>query len=309
VDGIFIGISGWRYPPWRGVFYPSGLPQHRELEYASHKLPSIEINGTFYSLQRPESFERWYHDTPPGFVFSVKGPRYITHIRRLRDISGPLSNFFASGIFNLREKLGPILWQFPPSFRYNPDKMQDFFALLPRDTSQALSLARHRERHMTGRVRLAIDASRPLRHAVEIRHESFVDESFVQLLQEYNIALVVADTAGKWPYCEDVTADFLYLRLHGDKEIYASGYTDEALSRWAARIRAWHSGSRLDTPHLISRASLTRLKRDVYCYFDNDVKVKAPFDAGKLIARLAGANNASDEPLAAPGNNDNARSS
>lgn len=287
MDGIFIGISGWRYPPWRGVFYPPGLPQHRELEYASHKLPSIEINGTFYSLQRPESFERWYHDTPSGFVFSIKGPRYITHIRRLHDISGPLSNFFASGIFNLREKLGPILWQFPPSFRYDPEKMRSFFALLPRDTSQALSLARHREPHMTGRVHLAIDAARPLRHAVEIRHKSFVDESFVQLLREYNIALVVADTAGKWPHCEDVTADFLYLRLHGDKEIYASGYTDEALSCWAARIRAWHSGSSLDSPHLISDACPDRSTRDIYCYFDNDVKVKAPFDAEKLIARLA----------------------
>lgn len=287
MDGIFIGISGWRYPPWRGVFYPPGLPQHRELEYASHKLPSIEINGTFYSLQRPESFERWYHDTPPSFVFSIKGPRYITHIRRLHDISGPLSNFFASGIFNLREKLGPILWQFPPSFRYDPEKMRGFFALLPRDTSQALSLAKHREPHMTGRVHLAIDAARPLRHAVEIRHKSFVDESFVQLLREHNIALVVADTAGKWPHCEDVTADFLYLRLHGDKEIYASGYTDEALSCWAARIRAWHSGSCLDSPYLISDACPGRSTRDIYCYFDNDVKVKAPFDAEKLIARLA----------------------
>jgi uncharacterized protein YecE (DUF72 family) len=286
VDGLFIGISGWRYPPWRGVFYPPGLPQHRELEYASHKLPSIEINGTFYSLQKPESFERWYHDTPSGFVFSIKGPRYITHIRRLHDVSGPLSNFFASGVFNLREKLGPILWQFPPSFRYDPEKMRDFFALLPRDTSEALSLARHRERHMTGRVRLAIDAKRSLRHAVEIRHKSFVDESFVQLLREFNIALVVADTAGKWPHCEDVTADFLYLRLHGDKEIYASGYTDEALSRWAARIRAWHSGSSPDSSHLISDARPSRANRDVYCYFDNDVKVKAPFDAEKLITRL-----------------------
>jgi uncharacterized protein YecE (DUF72 family) len=155
---------------------------------------------------------------------------------------------------------------------------------------------------MTGRVRLAIDATRPLRHAIEIRHESFVDESFVQLLREYNVALVVADTAGKWPYCEDVTADFLYLRLHGDKEIYASGYTDEALSRWAARIRAWHSGSLLESPHLISRTHPTRAVRDVYCYFDNDVKVKAPFDAEKLIARLTGDKDEPDDgSLEAPG--------
>ncbi|SCY05812.1 Uncharacterized conserved protein YecE, DUF72 family [Nitrosospira sp. Nl5] len=282
-----IGISGWRYPPWRGVFYPPGLPQHRELEYASRKFSTIEINGTFYSLQRPESFERWYQDTPPNFVFSIKGARYITHIRRLRDVEGPLANFFASGIFNLREKIGPILWQFPPSFRYDAGRMKGFFEILPRDTKQALSLARRREKRMTGRARLAIDANRVLRHAIEIRHESFVDESFVQLLREHNIALVVADTAGKWPYREDITADFLYLRLHGDKEIYASGYSPEALTRWSDRIHAWRIGSQPDDAHLIStQPPPQRHSRDVYCYFDNDVKVKAPFDAQDLIAKL-----------------------
>jgi uncharacterized protein YecE (DUF72 family) len=287
VSAAFIGISGWRYPPWRGVFYPPGLPQHRELEYASRALSTIEINGTFYSLQKPESFQHWYDDTPPGFVFSIKGARYITHVRRLREIDGPLANFFASGLFNLREKLGPILWQFPPSFRYDRELMAGFFELLPHDTQQALSLARRREPRMTGRARLAIDAVRPLRHAIEIRHESFIDESFVQLLREHNIALVVADTAGKWPYREDVTADFLYLRLHGDKEIYASGYTDEALTRWASRIQAWRAGSQPADAHLISAQSrLSHQPRDVYCYFDNDVKVKAPFDAQALVAKL-----------------------
>jgi uncharacterized protein YecE (DUF72 family) len=282
-----IGISGWRYPPWRGVFYPPGLPQHRELEYASRKFPTIEINGTFYSLQRPESFERWYQDTPSNFVFSIKGARYITHIRRLRDVEGPLANFFASGIFNLREKIGPILWQFPPSFRYDAERMKSFFDILPHDTKQALSLARRREPRMTGRARLAIDANRVLRHAIEIRHESFVDESFVQLLREHNIALVVADTAGKWPYREDITADFLYLRLHGDKEIYASGYSPEALARWSDRIRAWRAGSQPDDAHLISTQPPPQgHSRDVYCYFDNDVKVKAPFDAQDLTAKL-----------------------
>lgn len=283
----FVGISGWRYPPWRGVFYPPGLPQHRELEYASGVLPTIEINGTFYSLQRPSSFQQWYDDTPSGFIFSIKGSRYITHIRRLKDIDVPLANFFASGIFNLREKLGPFLWQFPPNFRYDQERMKEFFELLPRDTEQALSLARHREHRMTGRVRLAIDARRPLRHAIEIRHESFIDESFVQLLRDQNIALVIADTARKWPYREDVTADFLYLRLHGDQEIYASGYTDEALNRWATRIRAWRKGSQPDDAHLISRDPPKKQdSRDVYCYFDNDVKVRAPFDAQALISKL-----------------------
>jgi uncharacterized protein YecE (DUF72 family) len=287
MSAVLVGISGWRYPPWRGVFYPPGLPQYRELEFASRALPTIEINGTFYSLQTPQSFQHWYDETPLGFIFSVKGPRYITHIRRLREITAPLANFFASGLFNLREKLGPILWQFPPSFRFDAEIMKRFLELLPQDTEQALSLARRRERRMVGRVRLAIDAPRAMRHAVEIRHESFIDESFVQMLHEHNVALVVADTAGKWPYREDVTADFLYLRLHGDKELYASGYTDEALIRWAARIRAWRDGFQPENAHLISaRFKPQQCMRDIYCYFDNDIKVKAPFDAKALITKL-----------------------
>ncbi len=283
----FIGISGWRYPPWRGVFYPPGLAQHRELEYASRILPTIEINGTFYSLKKPENFQRWYETTPERFIFSIKGSRYITHIRRLREVEIPLANFFASGLFNLREKLGPFLWQFPPSFRYEPERMRQFFELLPRDTEQALRLARRREARMKGRVRLAIDAARPLRHAVEIRHESFIDESFIQLLREHGIALVIADTARKWPYREDVTTDFLYLRLHGDQEIYASGYTDEALTRWAGRIDAWRSGSQPEDAHLIATGlQVEKQPRDVYCYFDNDIKVRAPFDAQALLPKL-----------------------
>ena len=281
-----IGISGWRYPPWRGVFYPPGLPQHNELEYAARILPTIEINGTFYSLQTPDSFQHWYDDTPPEFVFSVKGSRYITHIRRLSNIDIPLANFFASGIFNLREKLGPILWQFPPNFRYDEDRMRGFFSLLPQDTEQALHLARRRDKRMTGRASLAIDAKRPLRYAVEIRHDSFLDETFVELLGAHNIALVIADTARKWPYREDVTADFLYLRLHGDQEIYASGYTDEALTRWAQRIRLWREGLQPHDAHLISQHQPPRIPRDIYCYFDNDIKVRAPFDAQSLISKL-----------------------
>jgi len=287
MSAVLVGISGWRYPPWRGVFYPPGLPQYRELDFASRALPTIEINGTFYSLQTPQSFQHWYDETPLGFIFSVKGPRYITHIRRLREITAPLANFFASGLFNLREKLGPILWQFPPSFRFDAEIMKRFLELLPQDTEQALSLARRRERRMVGRVRLAIDAPHAMRHAIEIRHESFIDESFVQMLHEHNVALVVADTAGKWPYREDVTADFLYLRLHGDKELYASGYTDEALIRWAARIRAWRAGFQPEDAHLISaRFKPQQCMRDIYCYFDNDIKVKAPFDAKTLITKL-----------------------
>lgn len=283
---IFIGISGWRYLPWRGVFYPPKLAQARELEFASRALPSIEINGSFYALQRPESYAAWYEATPPEFVFSVKGNRYITHMLRLKDIETPLANVFASGVFNLREKLGPFLWQFPPSFRFEPERIERFFKLLPQNTEQALQLARRRDPMMKGRSRLAIDQSRPLRHAMEIRHSSFIDPAFVELLRKYHVALVVADTAGKWPYCEDVTADFLYLRLHGDKELYASGYSEAALDRWAERIRVWRTGGEPDDAQRIAGRAPPLKSRDVYCYFDNDIKVRAPFDARSLIDKL-----------------------
>jgi uncharacterized protein YecE (DUF72 family) len=270
---IRIGVSGWRYTPWRGVFYPRALPQRLELRYAARKFPTLEINGSFYSLQRPEYYRQWHDETPDDFVFALKGSRYITHMKKLRDIEAPLANYFASGVFNLRAKLGPILWQFPPNFRYERERMARFFELLPHDTHAALRLARRRDARMKGRARLAVDARRPLRHAVEIRHESFLDGSFLDLLREHNIALVVAETAKRWPMTDDITADFVYMRLHGDKELYKSGYSDRALERWAKRIRAWHRGS--------SKG------RDVYCYFDNtDVKLRAPFDAQTLMRKL-----------------------
>jgi len=284
---IRIGISGWRYPPWRGVFYPGDLVQRDELHYASRCFPTIELNGSFYSLQRPQSYARWYDATPRGFVFAVKGPRFISHVKRLREIETPLANFFASGVFELREKFGPILWQFPPSLRYDHDLFARFFERLPRDTGAALKLARRRDFRMKGRARLAIDSRRKLRHAIEIRHASFLDEDFVSLLRDHGIALVVADTAGKWPYAEDVTADFVYMRLHGDEQLYVSGYTDRALARWAARICAWSTGSQPRDAELISeKPPKRRRSRDVYCYFDNDAKVKAPFDALNLIKKL-----------------------
>ena len=284
---IRIGISGWRYGGWRGVFYPRGLAQRRELEYASRAFPTIEINGTFYSLQRPEHFADWYAATPPGFVFAVKGSRFISHMKRLKDVEKPLANFLASGLFNLREKTGPFLWQFPPDFRFDAGRLEEFFAMLPRDTASALALARRRDARVKGRSRLAIDCNRALRHAIEVRHESFLDRAFVSLLRRHNVALVVADTAGRWPFVEDVTADFVYVRLHGDKVLYASGYSDAALERWAERIRAWGAGGEAPGARRIAdRAPPRRAGRDVYCYFDNDAKVKAPFDAARLLERL-----------------------
>lgn len=285
---VRIGISGWRYEPWRGIFYPGKLVQRRELEFASRAFPTIELNGSFYSLQTPASYASWHDETPEGFVFSIKAPRYITHILRLKDMEAALANFLASGLFHLRDKLGPILWQFPPSMRYDPLLFKQFLAQLPRDTEEALAIARRRESRMHGRSRLAIDRNRRLRHAVEIRHSSFVTESFIALLRRYRVALVVADTAGKWPCLEDITADFMYLRLHGDEELYASGYTDDALERWASRIRDWSAGS---APHdarvAVIKPSKATQGRDVYCYFDNDIKVRAPFDADVLMKKLA----------------------
>jgi uncharacterized protein YecE (DUF72 family) len=286
---VRIGMSGWTYGPWRGTFYPEDLPQKKELWYASRQVNSIEINGSFYSLQTPKSYRAWYEATPEGFVFSVKGGRYITHMRRLREIESPLANFFASGVLALREKLGPILWQFPPQFRYDEAKFEAFFKLLPRDMGAAARLARKHDERMKDRAYTrADDAARPLRHAVEIRHESFRTEAFVSLLRKHDIGLVVADTAGKWPFMEDVTGDFVYVRLHGDEEIYVSGYTDEALDRWAAKVTAWRGGREPgDATRVGPRARVPRAKsRDVFVYFDNDVKVRAPFDAMGLARRL-----------------------
>jgi len=285
---IRIGISGWRYSPWRGVFYPQDLPQRLELHYASRVLPTIEINGSFYSLQNPTSYQSWHDETPDDFVFAVKGPRFITHMKKLRDVETPLANFFASGVFNLRRKLGPILWQFPPNFKYDREKLTKFCELLPRDTEAALKLARRRDSRMTGRSKLAIEGRRRLRHAMEIRHESFCDTSFIDLLRAHNIGLVIAETAKRFPMMHDVTADFVYMRLHGDKTLYQSGYSSRALDRWAKRIEAWHRGAELPSTHKVSkRKPPTSKPRDVYCYFDNtDVKLRAPVDAQTLIRKL-----------------------
>ena len=221
--GTRIGISGWRYPGWRGRFYPDGLPQKCELSYAAGRFNSIELNGSFYSLQRPESYARWYRDVPADFIFAVKGPRFITHMLRLRGAKTALANFYASGLFELREKSGPVLWQLPPTLRYDRAQLEAFFELLPRTGAAASRLARKHDRRVTGRARLSTDPERKLRHAIEIRHESFLEEDFIRLLRRENIALVVADTAGKWPMIEDVTADFVYVRLHGDTKLYESG--------------------------------------------------------------------------------------
>ena len=276
------------YPPWRGSFYPKGVTQKRELAYLAERLNSVEINGTFYALQRPASFVSWAGQTPVGFVFATKAPRFITHMKRLKDVEAPLANFLASGVFNLKEKLGPILWQFPPNFAFKPERFEAFLKLLPHDTEEAAAIARDHDDRMKGRAQLNIDAKRPMRHAVEIRHESFLDPAFVDMLRKYNVALVIAETARKWPMTHDITADFVYMRLHGDKEIYKSGYSDKSLDRWAKRISAWQKGSEpADAEKISPKKPPTKSPRDVFCFFDNtDVKLRAPFDAQTLMEKL-----------------------
>ena len=283
---IRVGISGWTYAPWRGRFYPKKLPHKKELSYASAMLPSIEINGTFYGLQRPASFAAWYAQTPADFVFSVKAPRFITHMRRLRDVAAPIANFFLSGVLRLNEKLGPILWQLPPNLRYDAAVVETFLAQLPHSTEAAKNLLPNVDARMKGRTCAEIDRDRPLRHAVEIRHESFATPEFVKLVRKHKVALVTADTAGKWPMLFDVTADFIYARLHGAEQLYASGYTDESLDDWAAKFRALSRGGDAPGTERIGPPTKKRAKRDVYVYFDNDIKVRSPFDAARLAVKL-----------------------
>lgn len=268
---IRVGTSGWVYPAWRGVFYPKGLRQREELDYLSRRVRSVEINGSFYSLLRPERYRSWYEQTPPDFLFSLKGSRFITHVKRLRDIDGPLANFLASGVLALGGKLGPMLWQLPPNLAFDPKRLAGFFDRLPRTTGQAAKLAAGHDDRVAGGALTETDVDRPLRHAMEVRHSSFRDPAFPELLREHDIALVVADTAGRWPLLEEVTADFVYVRLHGAEELYTSGYTAAALDEWAGKVRGWAEHG------------------DVFVYFDNDVEVKAPGDAMALADRVHGA--------------------
>jgi uncharacterized protein YecE (DUF72 family) len=284
---VRVGISGWTYPPWRGVFFPKKLTQKRELEFAANTFRTIEINGTFYSLQRPSIYQSWAERTPEDFVFSVKAHRYITHLRRLREIGTPLANFFASGILKLGEKLGPILWQFPPSFKYSPELMKDFLKLLPKNTEEAVQLGEQHDDMVDGRSFVETDQNRPLRHAIEIRHASFVVPEFIAMLRKHQVALVCAD-AVKWPRLMDVTSDFLYCRLHGSEELYTSGYTEKAIEEWAQRIATWAKGGESsDGDYASNQKPTKRTKRDVYIYFDNDAKVCAPRDAKRLGERMA----------------------
>lgn len=268
---VHIGMAGWVYPDWRGGFYPKGLTQKNELAYASSHVTSIELNGSFYSLQKPSSWTSWRDATPDDFVFSVKAPRFITHIRRLDDVHEPLANFFASGLLALGAKLGAILWQLPPSLEFEPYLLERFLEQLPHTTTEAVALAQERGARMTGKEYLETDADRPVRHALEVRHSTFGSDHVVELLTEHRVAAVYGDSAGKWPVIDAPTTDFRYARLHADKALYPDGWYEAAdIDRWAHTIEGW-----LDSG------------QDAYIYFDNDSKVRAPIDAMSLIERMA----------------------
>ncbi|SHG34012.1 Uncharacterized conserved protein YecE, DUF72 family [Kaistia soli DSM 19436] len=282
---IRIGVSGWTYSPWRGHFYPQGLAHKHELSFAADAFASIEINGTFYRLQRPETFRRWAAETPDDFVFAVKGPRYITHMRRLREPEAPLANFFASGVLELGPKLGPVLWQFPASFAFDAARLDDFLAQLPHDAEAALALARKHDSRLPGIELPDHVAAHRVRHGVEIRHDSFRNGDFIEMLRHRRVALVCADTV-EWPRLMDLTADFAYLRLHGSEELYRSGYSEAALDRWARLIRAFADGKPAADADTAGPPDAHPAPRDVYVYFDNTDKRHAPDDARALIHKL-----------------------
>jgi uncharacterized protein YecE (DUF72 family) len=275
----WIGVSGYDYPHWgKGAFYPSDVPRRSWLPYAVRHFNSVELNGTFYSLKNPGVFQRWIELTPErGFVFAVKGSRYITHNLKLRNAEQALANFYASGILLLGRRTGPFLWQLPDSYRFDPARIEAFFDLLPWTSSEAEALARgHDQRLKRGS---AVEATERVayRHALEVRHPSYFTPEFYDLLRRRGVAFVIAETAGKWGYAEEVTAPFVYVRLHGSQKLYASRYTSEELDTWARRVESWRRG---------------RPARDVYVYFDNDSLAYAPHDAIALRARV--------ERLAAP---------
>ncbi|MFD5214976.1 DUF72 domain-containing protein [Microbacterium sp. NPDC058345] len=278
---IRVGTSGWRYGSWRGDFYPRGLPQRRELAFIGESFSTVELNGSFYSLQHPDSYRKWRASVPEGFTFAVKGSRYITHMLRLRNSRTALANFFASGVLALDDALGPVLWQLPERQEFDPDRLSEFLAMLPRTTAEAQALARDHDARLDGRDWLHIDADRPIRYALEPRAESFAHPDLYALLRDHRVALALADTAGRWPRLEADTTDFAYIRLHGSAELYTSGYSAAELREWSDLCRRL-SNRQADHP------------ADVYVYFDNDAKGHAPHDA-RALADLVG-----DAPEGAP---------
>jgi uncharacterized protein YecE (DUF72 family) len=263
VGKIFAGIGGWNFAPWRGVFYPKGLPQAKELAYAASQLTSIEINSTYYGSQKPETFRKWANEVPDGFVFSVKGPRFATNRRVLAEAGDSIKRFFDSGVLELGDRLGPLLWQFAPTKKFDAADFGSFLELLPKLLN-----------------------GRPLRHVVEVRHDSFREPAFIALLRQFGVAVVFAEHH-QYPAIADVTADFLYARLQKGEEEIKSGYPPEALDAWAKRVRTWSEGGEPDDlPRVGPAHPLTQQPRDVFVYFIHEAKLRAPAAAMALLERL-----------------------
>ncbi len=260
---IRIGVGGWVFEPWRETFYPEGLPQKQELTFAASKLSSIEINGTYYGTQKPASFARWHDETPDDFVFSLKGSRYITNRRVLAEAGPSLEKFLSSGLLELKDKLGPINWQFMPTKAFDPADFEAFLKLLPHERE-----------------------GRPLRHAVEVRHDSFRSPEFIALLRHYKVALVNAGDS-TFPEMADVTAPFVYARIMGTQEEEAEGYSRAQQARWLARARAWASGDQPEGLEQVAEKALPKAPRDVFLYVISGAKPRNPAAAMALIAGLS----------------------
>jgi uncharacterized protein YecE (DUF72 family) len=268
VGTIRIGVSGWSYRHWKGRFYPPGLPVSRQLEFVAARFNTLEINRTFYSLVKPTWFRRLRDHTPSDLQFAVKGSRFITHMKKLSGVEVALANFFASGLLELGEKLGPILWQLPASLALNLSRLEAFFELLPRSHQAMADIASMHTRE--GVEVVSPQADSPVRHALEIRHPSFLCQEATELAAEFDVSLAASHSA-RWPYIEEPTTDFIYFRLHGPEALYASSYTEDQLRTWAARVAGWQvSDSALGRPF------------DVYVYFDNDEQAHAPRNAIRM---------------------------
>lgn len=277
---IRVGISGWTYPHWRGAFYPESLRPRDELAFVGERFDTVEVNSTFYRLGKPDTFRRWYRSVPAGFVFAVKGGRFITHNKKLAGVDAALANFFASGVLELADKLGPILWQLPESLRFDSARIEAFLAMLPRNTPAAVELARGHDR--LSEVAYGPGGKRRIRHVLEVRHTSFLCREMVAIARRHGAALAFSHSAA-WPYVEEITAGFIYLRFHGPAQLYASRYGTDELRRWKARIAQWQQGVEpSDAIRITSRPSPARKSRDVYVYFDNDHRGFAPREAGCL---------------------------
>ena len=258
----FIGISGYDYPQWRGDFYPTEIPRSAWLGFASRVFSSIELNGTFYSLKSPANFARWNAESPDDFVFAIKGGRFITHNLKLRNCRRALGNFYASGILALGAKTGPFLWQLPTSYRFDAERMETFMRMLPRTSTEGEAVARDHDHRLRRGALVESPAHVEYRHAFEVRHPSYFHDEFYSILRAHRCAFVIADTAGRFGYAEEVTTDFVYVRLHGSQALYTSDYSDDELSMWASQTSRWLENM-----------------RDVYVYFDNDAHVHAPYNA------------------------------